>query len=138
MTEGSVIGACAFATPGTAAAAAETAPRIRKSRRDTSMSSGPCMSRSPVVVCFAVLRATPGWRLRFERSHINGEAVLHVGPEQSLVGFVDLLDGDDFDVGSDVMFAAKVEHLLGLGDTADHRPGQTAAAHDESERRNSE
>jgi len=36
------------------------------------------------------------------------------------------------------MFAAKVEHLLGLGDTADARSGQTAAAHDESERRNGE
>jgi hypothetical protein len=36
------------------------------------------------------------------------------------------------------MFAAKVEHLLGLLDTADVRAGQTAAAHDESERRNGE
>ena len=49
-----------------------------------------------------------------ERSHVDGEAVLHIGPEQSLVGFVDLLDGDDFDIGGDVVCAAKVKHLLRL------------------------
>ena len=66
--------------------------------------------------------------LRFERSHVDGEAVLHIGLEQSLVGFVDLLDGDDFDIGGDVVLAAKVEHLLGFGDAADGRAGETAAA----------
>ena len=39
----------------------------------------------------------------FERSHIDREAVLHIGLEQSLVGFVDLLDRDDFDIGGDVV-----------------------------------
>ena len=70
-------------------------------------------------------RASPDWRglLRFQRSHIDGEAILHVGLEQPLVGFIDLLDGNDFDIGSDVVCAAKVEHLLGLGDTADRRSG---------------
>jgi hypothetical protein len=38
--------------------------------------------------------------LRFERGHINGEAVLHIGPEQSLVGIVDLLDRDHFYIRS--------------------------------------
>jgi hypothetical protein len=55
---------------------------------------------------------------RFERSHIDGEAVLHIGLEQSVVGLVDFLDRDDFDIGGDVMGPAKVEHLLGFGDTA--------------------
>ncbi len=55
---------------------------------------------------------------RFERSHIDREAVLHIGLEQSVVGFVDLLDGDHFNIGSDVMGSAKIEHLLGFGDTA--------------------
>jgi hypothetical protein len=41
--------------------------------------------------------------LRFERSHINGEAVFHIGLKQSLVGFVDILNMDDFDIGGDVM-----------------------------------
>ena len=36
-----------------------------------------------------------------------GEAVLHVGLKQSLVGFVDILIRDDFDIGGDVMCAAK-------------------------------
>ena len=52
-----------------------------------------------------------------------------------LVGFVDLLDGDDFDVGGDVVLAAEVEHLLGFGDAADGRAGETAAAHDQAEGR---
>ena len=46
---------------------------------------------------------------------------------QPLVGFVDLLDGDDFDIGGDVVLAAEVEHLLGLGDAADERAGEAAA-----------
>ena len=56
-----------------------------------------------------------------ERSHIDGEAVLHIGLEQSLVGFVDLLDRDDFDIGGDVVLAAEIEHLLSFGDAADVR-----------------
>ena len=72
---------------------------------------------------------------RFERGHVDGEAVLHVGLDQSLVGFVDFLDGNDFDVGGDVVLAAEVEHLLGFGDATDGRAGEAAAAHDEGEGR---
>jgi hypothetical protein len=52
--------------------------------------------------------------------------VLHIGFEQSFVGFIDLLDGDDFHLGGDVVCAAKVEHLLRLGDAADDRAGDAA------------
>ena len=52
--------------------------------------------------------------VRFERSHVDAEAVLHIGLEQLLVGFVDLLDGDDLDIGGDVVVPTKVKHLLGL------------------------
>ena len=64
---------------------------------------------------------------RAQRSHVDREAVFHVALEHPLVGFVDLLDRDDFDVGSDVVLAAEVEHLLRLGDAADGRAGQAAA-----------
>src|SRR5918992_459434 len=64
--------------------------------------------------------------LWFERSHINGEAILYIRIGQSLVSLVDLLDWDDFYVGSDVMFAAKVEHLLRFGNTPDERARETA------------
>src|ERR1017187_10299086 len=87
--------------------------------------------RMPTRMLFFVL-------LRSERSHINREAVLHIGLEQSLVGFVDLLDGDDFDIGGDVMCRAKVEHLLGLRDAADVRTGEAAAPHDEAECRDAQ
>ena len=48
----------------------------------------------------------------------DGEAVLHIGLEQSVVGFVHFLDGDDFDICGDVMGATKIQHLLGFGETA--------------------
>src|ERR1035437_8524099 len=87
--------------------------------------------RMPTRMLFFVL-------LRSERSHINRKAVLHIGLEQSLVGFVDLLDGDDFDIGGDVVCRAKVEHLLGLRDAADVRTGEAAAPHDEAECRDAQ
>jgi hypothetical protein len=46
------------------------------------------------------------------------EAVLHIGVEQLLVSFVDLLDGDDFDIGGDVVRTAEVQHLLCFRDAA--------------------
>src|SRR5882724_6951514 len=72
----------------------------------------------------------------FERSHVDRETVLHIGLEQSLVGFVDFLDRNNFDIGGDVMLAAKIEHLLSFGDAADGRAGETATAQDETECRN--
>src|SRR5215471_4110981 len=61
--------------------------------------------------------------LRFERRHVDGETVLHIGLRQSFVGFVDFLDGNHLDVGGDVVRAAEVEHLLGFGNAADGRTG---------------
>ena len=62
-----------------------------------------------------------GRRRRFgsKRSHVDGEAALHVGLEQSLVGVVDSLDRYYFDVGGNVMAPTEVEHLLGLSPAAD-------------------
>src|ERR1700736_1006824 len=82
----------------------------------------------------------PEWLRSFglERSHVDREAVLHVRLEQSLVSLVDFLDRNDFDIGRDVMLAAKIEHLLGFGDATDGRAGETAAPHDEAKRRNGE
>src|SRR6266496_31548 len=76
--------------------------------------------------------------LGFERSHVNGEAVLHIRLEQSLAGFVGFLDRDHFDIGGDVVLPAEVEHLLGFGDTADGRAGEAATPHDQGECRDGE
>src|SRR5580698_8677389 len=64
----------------------------------------------------------------FQRGHIDHEAIFYVGLQEPVIGVVDLLDGDDFDVGGDVVFAAEVEHLLSFGDASDRRAGETAAA----------
>ena len=76
---------------------------------------------SYVFALFILLGISPGSfeSFRFERSHIDGEAVLYIGLEESVVGFVDLLYGNEFDIGGDVVCSAKVEHLLCLRDTAD-------------------
>src|SRR5260370_10514041 len=58
--------------------------------------------------------------LGFERCHVNREAVLHVGFEQSLVSFVDFLNWDDFHIGGDLFFSPAARHLLGLRASA-HR-----------------
>src|SRR5207249_487721 len=63
---------------------------------------------------------------------------LHIGLEQPLVGFVDLLNRNDFHIGVDVVFAAKVEHLLCFGDAANHRAGETASPNDEAECRDAQ
>src|SRR6266576_2095456 len=76
--------------------------------------------------------------LTFERSHIDREAVLHIGLEQSLVSLVDLLDWDDFDISGYVVLPAEIEHLVGFGDAANGRTGKAAAAHDQAECRNGE
>jgi hypothetical protein len=48
------------------------------------------------------------------------------------------MDGDDFDIGGDVVCAAKVEHVLSFGDAADGRAGEAAAAHDQAEGRDAQ
>src|SRR5487761_1158164 len=110
-------------------------PHVRLAQR----LSRACRPSTPNPECQLACCSSLAFRLlRFERSHINGEAVLYIGLEQSLVGFVDLLDGDDFDIGGDVMCAAEVEHLLGFGDTADERAGEPAASEREAEGGDSE
>ncbi len=52
--------------------------------------------------------------IKFERSHINGEAVLDIRLEQSFLGLVYLLDRDDFNLRGNVARPAKVKHLLSL------------------------
>jgi hypothetical protein len=36
--------------------------------------------------------------LGFERGHVDRKAILDVGFEEPFIGFVDLLDGNNFDV----------------------------------------
>jgi hypothetical protein len=41
-----------------------------------------------------------------------------------LIGFIDLLDGDQFDVGGDVVLPTELEHLLGFPDPANQRASE--------------
>src|SRR6266496_558488 len=76
--------------------------------------------------------------LRLQRSHVDRKTVLHIGLKQPLIGFVDFLDRNNFDIGGDIMLAAKIEHLLRFGDAANHRARETAAPADEVECRNAQ
>ena len=67
----------------------------------------------------------------FQGCHINHEAVFHVALDQAFVGFVDFLDGNEFDVAGDVVFTAKIEHLLGFANAANQRAGELTPAKDQ-------
>ena len=71
--------------------------------------------------------------LGLERSHIDGEAVLYIRLEQSVTRFIDLLNGDNFYIGGDVVLHAKIEHLLDFGNPAAVGFGDIASPQDQSE-----
>src|SRR5882762_9796412 len=64
-------------------------------------------------------RRTGKMAVLLKRSHVDDEAVLHVALEQAIVRFVDLLNLDELDIGSDSVLGAEVQHLLGLPNAAD-------------------
>ena len=66
-----------------------------------------------------------------QRSHIDDKAILHIAFEQSLISFVDLLDGDHLDIAGDPVLPAVVEHFLRLGNTADKGTGELPTLEDE-------
>ena len=74
--------------------------------------------------------------LSFEGRHINREAVLYIGSDQPLIGFLDFLHRNHFHVGRAIVFTAEIEHLLSLGDAADGRAGEAAAGCDQAEGQN--
>jgi len=55
-------------------------------------------------------------RWLLQRRHIDHESKLHIAPEHSFVGFVNLLDRDQFDLRLDLVLRAEVEHFQGLLD----------------------
>src|SRR5437016_3923904 len=77
--------------------------------------------------------ATTAASFGFERCHIDRETILHVGLEQSIVGFVDFLDRNDFDIRGNVIFTAKIKHLLSHRYAANRGPGKIAMSQDEVE-----
>src|ERR671927_1141840 len=71
------------------------------------------------IACHAML-------LCFKRIHINRKAILYIRTGQCIVSLVNLLDWNDFYVSGDVIFAAKVKHLLRFGNTPDVRTREAA------------
>src|SRR6516164_184796 len=105
--------------------------RITASVDSTIFGSGTFSIRTSPALYITVARIIASSRLlRFEGSHVYREAVLHVRLQQSLISFVDLLNRNHFDISGDIVPAAKIEHLLRLGDTADSRSRQPSAPHD--------
>src|SRR5712692_8942094 len=73
---------------------------------------------------FCIVSPSKPFRFSFQRSHVDDEAVLHVALGEALVGFVDLLDADQLDVGGDAVLGAEIKHLLRFADAADGGTGQ--------------
>ena len=61
-----------------------------------------------------------------QRCHINNEAIFHVALDQAIVSLIYVLNGDEFDIRSDVMLAAEIQHFLGFFDTANQGAAETA------------
>ena len=70
-----------------------------------------------------------------QRCHINHKAVFHITFQHAFVRFIDILNLNHFDICSDTMLAAEIEHFLGLGDAADERAGEAAASEEKAEGR---
>src|SRR5512139_1517867 len=65
--------------------------------------------------------------------HVDHEAILDVAAQEPFVGLVQLLDADFFDVASDAVLRAEVEHLLRFRNTANQGARKVAARKDETE-----
>src|SRR6185312_1017916 len=74
--------------------------------------------------------------LSLQRRHIDYKAILDVALEHAIVSLVDLLNWNHLDVGSDVVLAAEIEHLLRFRDSADKRAGELATLVDQAEHLN--
>jgi hypothetical protein len=62
-----------------------------------------------------------------QRSHLNNEAVLYVAFEQALVGFIDLVSANQFNVCGNITLSAEIEHILRLPGAADAGSGKPGA-----------
>src|SRR5216684_1682901 len=60
-----------------------------------------------------------------EGRHINHEAVLHIAFRQPFIGLVDVLDLDQFNVRSDAVLGAEIQHLLSFANASDGGASQT-------------
>src|SRR5207244_12718739 len=103
-------------------------------RRASCRSPAPSVPRSPTANCFSSCPC-PSPTISLESSSeagaIDDETIAHVAALHARVGIVDLLDGDDFYVRDDFVFAAVVEHFLRLGNPADVAAGEAPVAKEE-------
>src|SRR5256884_3362027 len=76
-------------------------------------------------------RCSRDWSSDVCSSDLDDETIAHVAALHARVGIVDLLDGDDFYVRDDFVFAAVVEHFLRLGNPADVGAGEAPVAKEE-------
>src|SRR6185437_2114742 len=70
-------------------------------------------------------------RWLLQRRHVDHESKLHIASEYPFISFVDLLDGDQFDVRLDLMLRAEVEHFLRFLDAADEGTGEPPSLRNE-------
>src|SRR5207237_8729403 len=68
----------------------------------------------------------------FQRSRLDNEAIFDIASHNAFVRFVDIIDVDLLDVAGDAAIGAEIEHLLGLGDSANERPRETMTPADQT------
>src|SRR5258706_15958272 len=79
--------------------------------------------------CVVYIPCTVAFNLA-QRGHVNHEAVADIAFDGTLVGFVDLLNGNNFHVRRYVVLSAEIEHLLGFANASDAGAGQAASTPD--------
>src|ERR1700730_8614861 len=65
--------------------------------------------------------------LLFDRRDINHKAVLYIALRQPFIGLVNILNLYQFNVGSDAVVGAEIQHLLSFANTSDGRTSQTVS-----------
>src|SRR5260221_10475411 len=70
-----------------------------------------------------------------QSGHIDDKTIFYITLEQPIIGLVDLLNGDQFNVRGNSILGAEVKHLLRYPDTAAGETGQAAALHNQIEAR---
>src|SRR5690606_17974584 len=56
--------------------------------------------------------------------HIDDKTILHIPLEQPLIGRIDVLHPDQFDIRYDIVLPTEIQHFLGFGNASDHGTGK--------------
>ena len=72
-------------------------------------------------------------QMLMQGAHVDHEPILHITFQHALVGSIDVIHRDYFNVGDDLVLRAEIQHFLSFPDAADKGTRQLTALQDEVE-----